>query len=63
VNSQAYTESAPTAPTATVPQPVCNISVHSNPCLIPFASFQSRTTTSSSVFGARQLQLGARFNF
>jgi hypothetical protein len=55
VNTQAYTESNAGS------SGVC--ATHANACLVPFPSFQSRTTTSSSVFGARQLQLGARFTF
>lgn len=54
VNTQGYTESNPGSG-------VC--AGHVNACIVPFSSFQSRTTTSSSVFGARQLQLGARFTF
>jgi hypothetical protein len=36
---------------------------HTNGCLLPTASFASRTTTSGSLYGARQLQFGARFEF
>jgi hypothetical protein len=36
---------------------------HANPCLVPSPSFGSRTTTSGVLYGARQLQFGARFNF
>jgi hypothetical protein len=54
VNSQGYTELNPGSGSC---------AGHANACLVPFPNFQSRTTTSSSVFGARQLQIGARFNF
>ena len=54
VNTQGFTESNPGSG-------VC--AGHVNACIVPFSSFQSRTTTSSVVFGARQLQIGARFNF
>jgi hypothetical protein len=36
---------------------------HANGCLVPSASFGTRTTTSSALAGPRQLQFGARFNF
>jgi len=36
---------------------------HTNGCLLPSASFGSRSTTSGALYGARQLQFGARFNF
>src|ERR1700722_9832922 len=36
---------------------------HTNGCLVPSSSFASRTTTSSLLYGARQLQFGARFEF
>jgi outer membrane receptor protein involved in Fe transport len=36
---------------------------HVNGCMIPNASFQNITTTSGSLYGARQLQFGARLNF
>jgi hypothetical protein len=54
VNSQGYTELNPGSGSC---------AGHANACLVPFPNFQSRTITSSSVFGARQLQIGARFNF
>src|SRR4029077_20520935 len=47
VNTQGFTESNPGSG-------VC--AGHVNACIVPFSSFQSRTTTSSVVFGARQLQ-------
>jgi hypothetical protein len=36
---------------------------HTNRCLVPSSSFASRTTTSSLLYGARQLQFGVRFEF
>jgi len=36
---------------------------HVNGCLVPSASFGSRTATSGALYGARQLQFGARFEF
>jgi hypothetical protein len=36
---------------------------HTNGCLLPSSSFGSRSTTSSLLYGARQLQFGARFDF
>ena len=36
---------------------------HTNACLLPSSSFGTRTATSSLLYGARQLQFGARFDF
>jgi len=36
---------------------------HTNGCLVPSSSFGSRTTTSGLLYGARQMQFGARFTF
>ncbi len=36
---------------------------HTNGCLVPSASFGTRSTTSSPLAGPRQLQFGARFSF
>jgi len=36
---------------------------HTNGCLSPISSFGSRSTTSGALYGARQLQVGARFDF
>lgn len=36
---------------------------HVNGCLSPSASFQSVSTTSGNLYGARQLQINARFEF
>ena len=36
---------------------------HTNGCMLPTASFASLTTTSGALYGARQLQFGARLEF
>jgi hypothetical protein len=54
LNPQEFTESAPGG-TGCVG--------HTNACLVPFSSFQVPTTTSGPLLGARQLQVGARFEF
>jgi hypothetical protein len=36
---------------------------HTNGCLVPLAMFRSLFTTSGALFGARQLQFGARLEF
>jgi hypothetical protein len=36
---------------------------HTNGCLLPSSSYGSATTTSGSLYGARQMQFGARFEF
>ncbi len=36
---------------------------HTNGCFTPSATFGSPTTTSGSLYGARQLQIGAKFEF
>jgi len=36
---------------------------HDNGCMVPSSSFRSRSTTSGAVYGARQLQMGVRFDF
>jgi hypothetical protein len=36
---------------------------HTNGCLVPSPSFGSRSTTSGTLYGPRQLQFGARFSF
>jgi hypothetical protein len=38
-------------------------STHTNGCLLPSPSFGSVSTTSGALYGARQLQFGARFEF
>ena len=54
VNTTAYTYSGPN---------VGACAGHTNGCLLPSASFGSRSTTSGALYGPRQLQLGARFSF
>jgi hypothetical protein len=54
VNTTAYTYSGPG---------VGACAGHTNGCLVPSSPFGSRTTTSSVLYGARQLQFGARFSF
>ncbi|HTR48995.1 MAG TPA: TonB-dependent receptor [Verrucomicrobiae bacterium] len=54
-NTTAYTYAAPGT------AGVC--STHAYGCLIPSATFRSRSTTSGLLYGARQLQFGARFEF
>ena len=36
---------------------------HTNGCLIPSSTFRSLFTTSGALYGARQLQFNARFDF
>jgi hypothetical protein len=36
---------------------------HTNGCLVPSSSYGSPTVTSGSLYGARQMQFGARFEF
>lgn len=36
---------------------------HTNGCLAPLSTFGTRSTTSGALYGARQLQFGARFEF
>ena len=54
VNTTAYTYSGPGVGACTG---------HTNGCLVPSASFASRTTTSGSLSGARQMQINAKFSF
>ncbi len=57
VNTTAYSYAAPT----TIGTGPCLN--HPNACLVPSASFGTRSTTSSPLAGPRQLQFGARFSF
>jgi hypothetical protein len=59
VNTTAYTYAAPSGAGGAG----CPNTVHTNGCLIPSSSFGSVTTTSGSLYGARQLQINAKFNF
>jgi len=54
VNTTAYTYSATTTS-------IC--AGHTNGCLVPSSSFQSRSTTTGTLYGARQMQFGVRFSF
>jgi hypothetical protein len=54
VNTTAYTYSGPGTG-------LC--AGHTNGCLIPSSSFGSLSATSGALYGARQLQFGARFEF
>jgi hypothetical protein len=36
---------------------------HANGCLVPLSTFQTRSTTTGSLYGARQLQMGFRLEF
>ena len=54
VNTTAFTYSGPG---------VGSCAGHANGCLLPSSSFGTRSTTSGSLYGARQLQFGARFDF
>jgi len=58
VNTEGYTYSANTA-TSTI----CPSSAHTNGCMVPFSNFQVPSTTSGVLYGARQLQVGFRFEF
>jgi hypothetical protein len=55
-NTTAYTYSGPGAG-------VCLAATHTNGCLVPSTSFKSLSTTSGALYGARQLQINARFEF
>jgi hypothetical protein len=54
VNTSAFTYSGPGVGACTG---------HTNGCLVPSATFRSRSTTSGALYGPRQLQFGARFSF
>jgi len=54
VNTTAYTYSGPNMGLCTG---------HTDGCLVPASSFKSVTTTSGTLYGARQMQFGARFEF
>ena len=55
-NTTAYTYAGPGSSSA------CT-AAHTHGCLVPSSSFGSITTTSGSLYGARQLQINAKFNF
>ncbi len=54
VNTTAYTYTGPGVGACTG---------HTNGCLLPSSTFGSRSTTSGALYGARQLQMGVRFEF
>jgi len=54
VNTTAFTYSGPGSGACTG---------HANGCLVPSSTFGTRATTSSLLYGARQLQFGAKFEF
>ena len=41
----------------------CTMAPHPNGCFVPLSSYGSVSTTSSTLYGARQLQFGAKLNF
>jgi outer membrane receptor protein involved in Fe transport len=57
VNTTAYTYSGPAAAGTSA------CLGHTNGCLVPSASFKSRSTTSGVLYGPRQMQFGARLSF
>jgi TonB dependent receptor len=56
VNTTAYTYAGPGSSAA------CP-AAHTHGCMVPSSSFGTITTTSGSLYGARQLQINAKFNF
>jgi outer membrane receptor protein involved in Fe transport len=68
VNTTAFSYSAPTAPSSKTPNPVCDAASHTNACIYPSIAtggtpFQATTSTSSLLYGPRQLQVSARLFF
>jgi len=62
VNTSAFSiTSTPSGATGSCP--ATGAAAHTNACIVPAAGFQTPTTTSGSLYGARQLQIGARFEF
>jgi hypothetical protein len=41
----------------------CTLALHPNGCFLATSTYGSVSTTTSNLFGARQLQFGAKFNF
>ena len=58
INANAYSYASPGPTTATCPS-----SLHANTCMVPVSTFQTPTTTSGVLLGARQLQFALRFEF
>lgn len=65
VNTTAFQFSVPTAPTTKVPNPVCSTTSHSNGCISPYTAtpFGSTSSTSSILYGPRQLQFSSKLFF
>jgi hypothetical protein len=59
VNTTAFSYAAPSGAAGAS----CPSTAHTNGCLIPSSTFGAITTTSGSLYGARQLQINAKFNF
>ncbi len=59
VNNSAYTYTAPT----TVAAPTSCAASNTGGCFAPYSQFFTPTSTSSTIYGPRQLQLLARFTF
>jgi hypothetical protein len=59
VNQTAYSYAAPSGLVGAS----CPSATHTNGCLIPSSTFGTITTTSGSLYGARQLQINAKFTF
>jgi hypothetical protein len=57
-NTTAFTYSAPSATSATCPS-----ASHTNGCMVPSSTFGTTSTTSGALYGARQLEFNARFEF
>jgi len=49
--------------TTSGPGPTAGTPIHTNTCMVPVSTFQSPTTTTGVLLGARQLQFGLRFEF
>jgi hypothetical protein len=65
VNTTAYQFSAATAPTKTAPTPVCSNLSHTHDCISPYTAtpFGSTASTSSTLYGPRQLQFSSKLFF
>jgi hypothetical protein len=62
VNNTAYDYASPGAKGCPAVAPGVN-NGHANVCMVPQATFQTPTTTTGNLLGARQLQAGVRFEF
>ncbi len=63
VNTSAYNYTAPTAATTANPNPACNVAQFSGGCFAPNPTFYTPTSTSSTIYGPRQLQFLGRLYF